>query len=323
MFSILKFEEITGALWQDCFEFYRQISEESYPHREFSHGLSSARNLTVSEAFAMGLDGFFIISSGKIQAACHYRYDHDRNLVVSEVKFLRSTFNPTIAEYMENKLVELCRNNLNASLQMVVENEEVHSFYRSNGKFHKVGEVVESVLELANLNQAILNSWLIKDAAFEVRSVQWSDPKELRSFVTVFNETGKDVPFQDAEGIVKNRSLEYFMERAEKSANRNRIWLRYGLFMHKQLVGIILFEGQLDSPRTLYIEATGIQREYRGRGLGKFLKAASTIDLSRKFPSLRYLATGNEESNAPMLRINRSMGFIPRSFFTMLRYRFE
>ena len=37
-------------------------------------------------------------------------------------------------------------------------------------------------------------------------------------------------------------------------------------------------------------------------------------------PNIRFIVTGNEESNAPMLHINRTMDFFPQSEFSMLRY---
>ena len=54
---------------------------------------------------------------------------------------------------------------------------------------------------------------------------------------------------------------------------------------------------------------TGVKNEYRGRGLGKWLKAALIIKIKEIYPEIKIVKTGNAESNAPMLSINERMGF--------------
>jgi mycothiol synthase len=56
---------------------------------------------------------------------------------------------------------------------------------------------------------------------------------------------------------------------------------------------------------------TGVRTTHRNLGLGRWLKAANIEELLRKNPSARFVRTGNADSNAPMLRINRQMGFQP------------
>ncbi|MDX1534623.1 MAG: GNAT family N-acetyltransferase [Thermoplasmata archaeon] len=54
---------------------------------------------------------------------------------------------------------------------------------------------------------------------------------------------------------------------------------------------------------------TGVRRPYRGRGLGKWLKAAMLLRVREEFPQVRVVLTGNAFSNAPMLSINERLGF--------------
>jgi len=54
---------------------------------------------------------------------------------------------------------------------------------------------------------------------------------------------------------------------------------------------------------------TGVRADARGRGLGKWLKAAMLLHVRELYPQLRTVATGNASSNAPMLAINKKMGF--------------
>lgn len=54
---------------------------------------------------------------------------------------------------------------------------------------------------------------------------------------------------------------------------------------------------------------TGVRDRYRGRGLGKWLKAAMLLRMREEFPDVRIVTTGNASSNAAMLSINERLGF--------------
>lgn len=54
---------------------------------------------------------------------------------------------------------------------------------------------------------------------------------------------------------------------------------------------------------------TGVHPDHRGRGLGKWLKAAMLLDIRERYPDAKIVVTGNANSNDPMLGINRRLGF--------------
>ncbi len=56
---------------------------------------------------------------------------------------------------------------------------------------------------------------------------------------------------------------------------------------------------------------TLVLREHRGLRLGMWIKAANLRAAVDRHPRIRRLTTYNAESNAPMLRVNRAMGFAP------------
>jgi len=56
---------------------------------------------------------------------------------------------------------------------------------------------------------------------------------------------------------------------------------------------------------------TGVRPDHRNKGLGRWLKAANARALLEANPKARFLRTGNADVNAPMLAINRQMGFRP------------
>jgi mycothiol synthase len=62
-------------------------------------------------------------------------------------------------------------------------------------------------------------------------------------------------------------------------------------------------------PTIVHQGFTGVRTDARGRGLGKWLKAAMAIHMHQRFPGAKWFATDNASSNAPMLAINTKMGF--------------
>ena len=59
----------------------------------------------------------------------------------------------------------------------------------------------------------------------------------------------------------------------------------------------------------IYQQFTGVRPAARGRGLGKWIKAAMLLHLRELYPDARWIATGHARSNGPMLKINRTLGF--------------
>ncbi len=54
---------------------------------------------------------------------------------------------------------------------------------------------------------------------------------------------------------------------------------------------------------------TGVRPPYRGRGLGKWLKAANLHRMRRELPQVTVVVTGIATTNAAMLSINERLGF--------------
>ena len=62
-------------------------------------------------------------------------------------------------------------------------------------------------------------------------------------------------------------------------------------------------------PNMVHQGFTGVRTDARGRGLGKWLKAAMLLHVCEVYPNLEWVVTENAGSNAPMLAINTRMGF--------------
>jgi len=65
------------------------------------------------------------------------------------------------------------------------------------------------------------------------------------------------------------------------------------------------------TPDTAYQWSTLVLREHRGHRLGLLVKAANLRALLDEMPGIRRVFTWNAGENAPMLRVNRALGFAP------------
>ena len=56
-------------------------------------------------------------------------------------------------------------------------------------------------------------------------------------------------------------------------------------------------------------DMTGTLRDYRGRGLAQLAKRATLVNAAKR--GVELVTTENDETNAPMLRINEKLGYQP------------
>ncbi len=64
-----------------------------------------------------------------------------------------------------------------------------------------------------------------------------------------------------------------------------------------------------DTPDRAGHNLMGVRRDRRGQGLGKAIKAAALLHVRKSLPTVELMTTGNNQVNAPMLAINRQLGF--------------
>lgn len=85
----------------------------------------------------------------------------------------------------------------------------------------------------------------------------------------------------------------------------------------EEWVGVAAVRHMIDS-NSMYNLMTGVDRRYRSRKIALALKLLA-IEWARRYET-RYIRTNNDSKNAPMLAINRKLGYRPEpGFFRMVR----
>ena len=77
-----------------------------------------------------------------------------------------------------------------------------------------------------------------------------------------------------------------------------------------ELVGYTQVQVPRANPVVGFQQDTLVMREHRGHRLGLRLKAAGTLALMQELPDTRSVRTWNADDNAPMLAVNRALGYV-------------
>lgn len=182
-------------------------------------------------------------------------------------------------------------------------------------------------LNLAELDRELLRRWQERAPKTEFELGLWEGPypeEELDAIVKlreVMNTAPRDnLEIEDFKWTKELlRQIEASL--AEQKTERWTIYAREK--KTGNLAGYTEVFWSAFEPETLYQGDTGVFPEYRGHGLGKWLKAAMLEKVLRDRPQVKRVRTGNANSNAPMLKINHELGFRPYKQWTTWQVELE
>ena len=100
------------------------------------------------------------------------------------------------------------------------------------------------------------------------------------------------------------------------NAARGRTVLSAGAVRDGRLVAFTDLHVSVERPELARQGSTLVLREHRGHRLGALVKAATLRELGRAFPATRRITTYNAEDNAPMVAVNRALGFEPAGYLS-------
>lgn len=168
-------------------------------------------------------------------------------------------------------------------------------------------------LATSQVDRSMLTNWIVRaqERASDYSLISWDGacPDDLLDSFARLQAVMDDAPGVQADLLVT--------ETPESTRARERRWLARGPYWRLcsrhdptgELVGFTELQVPTTRPAIADQGDTAVRLDHREHGLGRWLKAVNMLRLLDERPEVQFVDTINAANNAPMIEINRAMGF--------------
>ena len=177
-------------------------------------------------------------------------------------------------------------------------------------------EATQNRLYMKEVDWDMIKDWREKGHLFakeeEIELILFQKCPEdiIDEYTSFYTEIKNLEPLGDLEFLPEDETPAKRREREKQFEDLNYEWHTL-ITKEKNNVISSLTEVVYNKTRKDFIhqELTGVKPEYRGRGLGKWIKAEMLFFIKNKYPDVQYLRADNAVINAPMRSINDRIGY--------------
>ena len=134
--------------------------------------------------------------------------------------------------------------------------------------------------------------------------------EDLEAYSVIFTEVYNQQPFGDTEGLHLHFTPDRLRELEEQHRESGtQSVTKITREADGSISGLTDITHNPETAHRVSVGLTGVGEQYRGRGLGKWLKADMTLYILEHYPDIKFIETTNASSNAAMLSINERLGY--------------
>lgn len=249
-------------------------------------------------------------------------YETNRHLFSADAYVLREHRRRRVGRSWIPRVVEMMERHGATVMTASAEDEPGHAFLRRLGAEPKMTDR-ESRLDVRQVEWDMVARWVREGQAASPRSqlqlYQHRLPDEaLEAFCVRLTELLNTVPFEGLDHgdmvMTADHVREFYARLEETGSSAHTCVIREPDGSISGWTDVLKHPFEPGLVRQMF---TGVDRSARGRGLGKWLKAAMLEHIRRLHPDTEAIVTENAGSNAPMLAINHRLGFRLRRTVTV------
>ncbi|HOJ85981.1 MAG TPA: GNAT family N-acetyltransferase [Elusimicrobiales bacterium] len=217
-----------------------------------------------------------------------------QNLIKYLIKIIKKDF-PYVSEFITNTVTE----------------SGVKFIEKLGGKLSL--ETFENRLYLKDIDWDMVKRWkeegIRKNPDTTIKTVLEIPEEDLIEFSKIYTEITNQTPHGEIS-ITQNFTPELLRSR-EKEYKKNKA-LNITIYTKEKnnlITSVTEIVYDKDPGHMVYQMLTGVRNEFRGRGIGKWIKAEMLLHIKNNFNGIKYISTQNATVNEPMLHINNLLGF--------------
>lgn len=322
-YEIIEFKpkEVPDEFWDGYFEFINANSKEMNPDDPLPNreGLIQRQKADIPDYFVKRM--LAITPEDKIIGWAGFGFPEETSPEYETNKHIAQVNIVVLKEFRRKgigtEFLKLAVKEIHDSGQTVIEVGSDHeaglAFLKHYGAELTI-EGAENRLDMADVNWDMMQEWINEgpERAPDVKIETFLDecPEEiLDEFCEMYTEALNMQPLGEMES---RANIDRVSRRKYEKRNKETGMTNYVMITRENDERISGLTEIFYDPREghrMFQGLTGVRPEFRGKGLGKWLKALMIVHVKENYPKVEKIITGNAESNEAMLSINDRMGF--------------